>query len=187
MNISESFKRRLQSLAGLNEVKNAHTNEYGALMLSIEYPDWNKITSVIDKDDLYDEEPGFGIEKNPHVTVLFGFHKDIDIDKLKELVKEKQKGEVEIDVKSITHFETPDYDVVKFDVDSKQLHALNKMATDNFEYTTDYPDYHPHMTIAYVKKGLGKKYDKKQEEIKMTGNHFVYSPPADGKKTNFKV
>mgnify|MGYP003352094323 CR=1 FL=1 len=38
-----------------------------------------------------------------------------------------------------------------------KLNALNKQLC-KFPYTNDYPDYKPHITIAYVKKGLGKKY-----------------------------
>jgi len=187
MKISESYKKKLKSLAGLNEAKINHKNEYGALMLKIEYPGWEEITGSIEKDDLYNDEPGFGIETSPHVTVLFGFHKDADYELMKKLVSDKQKGNVTITVKNITHFETPDYDVVKFDVDSKEMHALNAIMTDNFDYTNDYPDYHPHMTIAYVKKGLGKKYDKKQEEIEMTGDIFIYSPAEDNKEQTFTV
>jgi 2'-5' RNA ligase len=87
---------------------------------------------------------------------------------------------IKITTKNITHFETPDYDVVKFDVKSKDLVKLNKLLTDSFEFTTDYPDYHPHMTIAYVKKGTGKKYNTNQKEIDMSGKELIYSPSSKG-------
>lgn len=185
--LTESYKDRLKSLAGLNEVKHTHKNEYGALMLYLDFDGWDKMLSLIDKEDIYDEEPGFGLEKDPHVTVLFGFHKDSNFDKIKELVKYQEYDSIEILIKNISHFETPDYDVVKLDIESKQMNALNKIMTDNFEYTNDYPDYHPHMTIAYVKKGTGKKYDKKNSEIKTTGNRFVFSPADSDKKMRFTL
>lgn len=186
MNIQENYKTRLQQLAGLTEGKHNHKNEYGALMLKIEYENWQEILDLIDKEDLYDEEPGYGLEKEPHVTVLFGFHKKTDYNQLKSMVKDKVSDGIEIKVKGITHFETDDYDVVKFDIESKMMHTLNKLMTDNFDYTNSFPDYHPHMTIAYVKKGTGKKYDDKSKEIKMTSNKFIWSP-ADGNKKFFTI
>jgi hypothetical protein len=33
-----------------------------------------------------------------------------------------------------------------------------------FPFTSDYPDYHPHITLAFVKPGKGKKYELKFEE-----------------------
>lgn len=188
MIISESYKNRLKALAGIIvEVKHTHKNEFGALMLQIEYSDWQSILDTIDKEDIYDEKPGYGLEKEPHITVLFGFHKGSDFDKMKELVNDNTEEEINISIKGISHFETPDYDVVKFDIDSKKLHQLNKIMVDNFEYTNGYPDYHPHMTIAYVKKGTGKKYDKKEKSIKMTGSKIIYSPPYPEKKQSFTL
>lgn len=183
--LSENYKNRLKQLAGLSEAKETHKNEYGALMLSLDYKGWSDIISLIDKEDIYDEQPGFGLEKEPHVTVLFGFKNDTDFSEIKNRAKDSHTGNINITVKNITHFETPDYDVVKFDVESEDLVKLNKVMTDNFEYTTDYPDYHPHITIGYVKKGKGKKYDAKKESIKMSGNKLVYSPSSEGGKKHY--
>jgi len=44
-----------------------------------------------------------------------------------------------------------------------------------YPHTTDYPDYHPHMTIAYVKKGMGKKYAEDLKDFSITPDKFVYS------------
>ncbi len=52
-------------------------------------------------------------------------------------------------------------------------------------HTTDYPDYHPHTTIAYVKPGEGKKYvGKIDKPIMVKPNKIVYSK-ADGSKINY--
>ncbi len=122
-NTSKSIRQFIREnlIKTLNEAKENHKFEYGALMLDIQYSGWEKILSLIDKEDIYDEEPGFGLEKEPHVTVLFGFENDSDFKKIKEKVKENQDGPVNIIVQNITHFETPDYDVIKFDVKSKDL------------------------------------------------------------------
>lgn len=184
--ISENCKSNLKNLAGIitEDKKKNHKNEYGALMLDIDYEGWDDILDMINQEDIYDSEPGFGYEKKPHCTALFGFHKTASVSKIKELIKEKQSGPIELEVGNITHFETPDYDVVKFDVHSPGMHKINKLMRDNFSYTNDYPNYEPHMTVAYVKKGNGKKYDSKNKKIKMQSNKFIYSP-SEGSKSYF--
>ena len=191
MIISEIFKNRLKSLAGIKntiqEAKN-HKNEYGCLMLEIKYEGQDDILKIIDKDDLYTAEEGFGLEKNPHVTILFGFHDNADIDKIKNLTKEHCSEPVEILLKNITMFENVEnkYDVLKFDVKCPKLNELNKVMTDNFDYTSDFPDYHPHTTIAYVKTGTGKKYVSKKEDLSVLCDNFFYST-KDNKTTYFKI
>ena len=55
-----------------------------------------------------------------------------------------------------------------------------------FPNTQTFKDYHPHITIAYVKKGEGKKYVQKVKTFETTFNESVYSGP-DGKKKKFKL
>jgi 2'-5' RNA ligase len=50
------------------------------------------------------------------------------------------------------------YDVVKIDVESQALRDLNAAISQAFEVTDTYPEYHPHVTIAYVKKGMGRAH-----------------------------
>ena len=50
------------------------------------------------------------------------------------------------------------FDVLKVDVESPKLHRLNRSLRDGLEHQNDYPDYHPHLTVAYLKKGAGAKY-----------------------------
>ncbi len=187
--LNENYKKRLQKLAGIiSEVKNSHTNEYGCLMIDIEHPNWNDILKNIDKEDIYDDEPGFGLEKDPHVTILFGFHKNTDIDKIKSLIKDQKLEIIKLHSKGISIFETPDYDVVKFDIICPELHKLNKLMTSNFDYTNDFKDYHPHMTIAYVKKGQGQKYiNKKSKKEEFETIKFTYSPEDGKKKIKFNL
>ena len=127
--LKESLIKRLQKLAGifLKESKN-HKNEYGCLMLKIDYKDWSKILDRIDSDDLYTAEEGFGLERKPHVTILFGFHDNTDVNEVKNLVKEHCSEPLEITLNSITMFENIDnkYDVLKFDIKSKVLNELNE-------------------------------------------------------------
>lgn len=158
--------------------------EYGALMLMFDVKKWNEVTDIIEEDDVYDK-PTFGKETDPHVTILYGFHKEVTVKDILDVFENKHKftDDIEIELVGISHFETPKYDVVKFDVKSNKLVELNKLAK-KLPFTSDYPDYHPHMTLSYVKKGTGKKYQKKFEEpIKLKSNKIVYSTVDDVKTT----
>jgi 2'-5' RNA ligase len=57
---------------------------------------------------------------------------------------------------------------------------------ENFDVHTDYPDFNPHMTIAYMKKGKAEKYKKeildKIDTIKPYGFNYSYS--ENGKDKN---
>lgn len=157
--------------------------EYGALMLNINVPKWKEITKMIDKNDIYTKAT-FGIEKEPHVTILYGFHQEVTPKEIEELLKEKHNptDKIKIELVGISHFETPNYDVVKFDVKSEKLVELNKLMK-KLPYTSSFPNYHPHMTISYVKKGTGKKYDEKfDENVELASNNIVYST-VKGRKT----
>jgi 2'-5' RNA ligase len=188
--LSEVFKNRLKFLSGIDLISEAknHKNEFGCLMLKIEYKNWSKILKRIDSDDLYTEEEGYGLEKEPHVTILFGFHNNTDIDKVKELVKQHCSEPLKIKLHNITMFENVEekYDVLKFDITCQKLHNLNKLMRDNFDYTNSFPEYHPHCTIAYVKAGMGKKYVSKETSVEFACSNFYYSS-QDKKKTYFKV
>jgi len=94
---------------------------------------------------------------------------------------------IEVNLSGISIFENPEFDVVKFDVNSKLLTKLNTLMK-QLPHTSTFPEYHPHITIAYVKKGEGNKYIKKFEnERKLKGNELVYTwkghKGKDGGKT----
>lgn len=162
-------------MKGLKEFLNeGKTTEKGCAMLYFDFPNIKDIHDKIEESDIYDEE-GFGLEKESHCTLLYGFDPKIDgesvINKLKECVFPK-----ELKLKNVSLFEN-EFDVLKFDVEAGELSKLNKMLTDNFDYETDYPDYHPHCTIAYINKGEGKKYVDMFEgkEFTVIPKQIVYS------------
>ena len=90
-----------------------------------------------------------------------------------------------IEIENIDTFENEDFDVVKFNVKkTEQLQrifdALSELPNEN-----TFPDYNPHMTIGYVKKGLGEKY-KKSYSHKVSSNEICYSM-ANGEKIYFEI
>lgn len=96
-----------------------------------------------------------GREDDIHVTVKYGLHAD-DPAKLQELLNGQPPITVTMGKTSL--FSNDDADVVKIDVDSPELHALNKKIADAMPHTDTHPDYQPHITIAYVKPGMGKEW-----------------------------
>ena len=106
---------------------------------------------------LYTDEENMGRETTPHITVLYGILTE-DSDKIVEVLIDEVPP-IEATLGKITIFDnSDDYDVVKIDVKSKDLNRLNKLLSDNIDNENKYPEYKPHVTIAYVKKGKGKLY-----------------------------
>ena len=84
-------------------------------------------------------------------------------------------------------FENEKYDVLKFDVSGNGLKETNK-ELQKYPFTSDYPEYHPHLTIGYLHPGKGKKYTKllQNREYKLIPKYAVYSKP-DGSKTKMTI
>ena len=168
----------------LNERKNENLS-YGCLMLYAKVPDWNKRIHIVKPEDIYEKDDDYGYEKEPHLTIVYGLH-DEELDK-KELYEKIQEiiRPVTVTIDTIGIFEqknNTDYDVVKFDVPpTAQLKGYRKEFM-KFPNTQSFRAYHPHMTIAYVKKGKGKMYAQKIEPFTVTFNQAVYSSPDFRKK-----
>lgn len=109
----------------------------------------------IDKEDLFEEEAEGGLEMDTHITLKYELLTD-RVKDIKDIFKKEKGGKVTITKSSI--FETEDYDVVKMSVESDDLQRLHNKVN-NLPHEDKYPEYIPHCTIAYVKKGCGKKYD----------------------------
>lgn len=183
------IKQKLRQVL-LESEKKDHKREYGCLMvfLDVDKKAWKELQDMISEDDLYTEEEdsSYGRENEPHVTILYGLHGDIED---KDLEVEIDKiTEPHIEFKSISTFENDKFDVLKFDVKSPDLNKLNKVFT-KFPHTNKFPDYHPHATIAYLKKGTAEKYIKEAKDLvkmKMEPEKIVYSK-VDGSKKNYKL
>jgi len=119
-----------------------------------------------------------GREDDPHVTVKYGLHTD-DPKKVAEVVG--GVGAVHGTLTEVNAFygeETgKDYDVLIVKVSSPELHDLNSWIAERLEHTDTWPDYKPHATIAYLKKGLAKKYVEAfgSLDIPFEVNHVVFS------------
>jgi 2'-5' RNA ligase len=102
------------------------------------------------KDDSY------GRETEPHITVRYG----LDTNDPARLRKAFEGfGPIRATMGKVSIFETDKYDVVKVDIESPELVKANKLVGQAEKVPGEtHKDYKPHATIAYVKKGEGKKY-----------------------------
>ena len=166
--------------------KSGDSYSSGCVMLYFDFPQMNDIHDVIDPNDLYEEEGDrtFGLEDESHVTLLYGLTESVTPEQVKEILDSFTFGSCKLHNASL--FEN-EYDVLKFDVKGDNLHEANK-ALCELPYKNDYPDYHPHSTIGYLKKGTGKMYTEmlKGQEFELTPTYAVFSQP-DGTKTKMKI
>lgn len=184
MKLFDRFKKLLSEAKG-------NTYDYGCVMVyfDIDKDWWGERQANIKEEDLFlgtEDDPGYGREDEPHVTILYGLHSDIEDETIEELVGKMTAPDVTL--KEIGMFDNAQrgFDVVKFDVEGQDLHDMNAMFT-KLPHTTDYPDYHPHSTIAYVKAGTGKGYCGSLDDDKaltLRPNKVVYSK-ADGSKKEY--
>ncbi len=184
MNIRQMVRKAL-----LKEGKHSISNDYGCVMifLQVDPKGWVSILDIIDDKDLYlgeKDESGFGKETEPHTTILYGIHADVpdeDVEKLIEKIKTPK-----IKLEKVSSFKNEKFDVLKYDVESADLHKLNKEFK-TLPHTSTFPEYHPHITIAYLKKGTADKYIKllnDKDAINIEPEKIVYSK-VDGSKKRF--
>lgn len=119
---------------------------------------WDDELDLILDEDLYKEGDKYGKENESHITLLYGLlpgkYNDTQIYGILF-----PYTKINYTITGIGVFENEDkpYDVVKFDIQSDDCNAINEELK-KLPYQNDFPEYHPHITLAYVKKGLGDKY-----------------------------
>lgn len=129
---------------------------YGCAMLYFTFPELEDIHDLIDERDLYIGEDGdFGLETEAHTTLLYGLHDDVDVNDIIDVYDDNTFYTCEVHNPSL--FQNEFYDVLKFEVTEGTLNRVNSQLK-MFPHTTDFPDYNPHLTIAYLKPNKGKKY-----------------------------
>ena len=159
----------------LNSLLEEGIYSYSCLMLDVDNSVVEPILELIEDDDL----SGEGKESNTHTTIKYGLHIS-DSEEIFDFVDIKPFFLV---LNNISLFENDDFDVLKLGVESKELINLNKDICKEFEYTDSYPDYNPHVTIAYLKGGKGRKYvdminDKFPDfERKVKVDKLIFSKP----------
>lgn len=166
----------------LKETK--QTFDYGCAMLYFDFPQMYKIHDAINLNDIYIQEGdrSYGLEDEPHCTLLYGLHKGVSVDDIKKITNNYTFTPLK--AHNVSLFANPDYDVLKFDIEGENLHEINS-DLQQYPFTSTFPDYHPHMTIGYLKPGTGKRYVKmfKNTEFpNMIPQYVIYSTPEGDKE-----
>lgn len=127
-------------------------NKYAFLMIEYETPSFiTDIHSQLFDEDLYKEGDDSGIEKEAHVTLVPCLDNNVNLEDLKQHLLPLEKYKVLLN--NISTFENELYDVLKCDVQSDFLHQTNSLITSKYPTYSEFKEYHPHLTIAYLNKG----------------------------------
>jgi len=163
--------------------------EFGCVMLYFDFPELQEIQNKINPEDVYTEDGDktFGLEDEEHCTILYGIHEGVKLERIKEVINDflfKNKNYL---AHNVSIFQNEKYDVLKFDVEGDILHEVN-YELKQFPHTNNFPKYHPHLTIGYLKPGTGKKYVKqfKGLEYNLEPTYVIYSQP-NGTKSKIKI
>lgn len=202
LNTEKEEERR----AGKEEkTKNSKASEdLGCVMAVYNQDQFKQLTDKIDKNDLYSPDFDYhksGIPTEFHTTLLYGLKRDVDVETVSERLHRHWKVSADIESEFTTIgellknkqktdkliiFENQDYDVLVIEMwKSEELVMANSQLT-KLPYKNDYPDYTPHTTLAYLKKGTGKKYlNMDIPKIDFSVKDVVYGPA--GTKEEFSL
>lgn len=98
-----------------------------------------------------------------HITLLYGLHDD-DPAAVRRVLE--GTGPVTVKLGKLSLFPPdesqtkrggPEHDILKIDVESKDLERLHEKLS-RLPHTDTHPKYQPHITIAYLRPGLGKQH-----------------------------
>lgn len=171
----------------LENKKNGSLYDYGCVMIYPKVENWKEIISTISNDDVYNpSDPTYGIESSPHITLLYGLHSNVTKEDVENALNKFKGKDIDISINGIGKFDDDKFSVVKLNVDSPLLHEINKELK-KLPHTNDYPDYNPHMTIAYVKPGSADKYLSGDYRKKFTNIDKIVYSMTNGKKVQYSL
>ena len=140
--------------------------DYGCVMaqmppsVSSRFIDFGR--KLVPDDMLYfdpNEPDDYGREKEMHVTIKFGLTQSYTKEQISQLLRGTKP--FYITIQGLDIFQNPEFDVVKFNIESDELYRLRKVF-DTLPNVDEHKVYHPHMTLAYVNAGFGERFKGKK-------------------------
>jgi len=154
----------------------------GCAMIFFNFPDQQGLHDLIDPAHLYTEEGdrSYGLENEAHITLLYGLNKEVTKDEVFDALKGFTVTEIKL--KNVSAFKNEKFDVLKWDVEAPVLFDMNEELI-KLPHENDFPNYHPHATIAYLKPVIADHYIKEMLALEyiVQPTHIVYST-AGGEK-----
>ena len=162
----------------MNKGSNHTKHDFACAMFYFELFDIAYLHTLIEEDDVFiGENNTLGLEDNLHVSLLMGLHGCVSGEAVVATIQEYYVSEVCIgNVSTFPSRTDCDFEILKFDVQCDVLYAINEHLRTIYPYTTPF-SYHPHCTIAYLKKGTAAKYVEKMKNVtfKAIPSKIVYS------------
>lgn len=143
--------------------------KYNSLQINVIIPHLESILyDNIKDEDLYinHDKSIDGLELESHVTLLHGIEPEYDFEYVQEHVDLPDISELLLTIPAFGIFESKEYDVLYFEIQCDMLNVLHYQLKNNIPNTYEFDQYKPHLTLAYLKPGLGRKYLNHFGEIK---------------------
>jgi 2'-5' RNA ligase len=129
---------------------------------------------------------GDGRETDPHITLLAGIERS-GVDPVANLLSEFNRP-VSFVLGAVSVFENDDHDVLKVEVKSLDLHTLHHFLRSHLPNTQTHQHYSPHCTLAYVRKGEGRRLAAYMDRVDLVGraDEVIFSD-TDRKHATIKL
>ena len=167
------------------EVVDAGLYSYSSTQVTLSETDaapFKAYSASIPDDHIYTDpdDPTLGRDSEPHCTALYGI---VGADASPIQACLAGCGPITMTLGKVSMFETSveakkPYDVLKIDVHSDDLHRIHHLIKTATATETKWPEYHPHLTVAYCKPGMARGYvgDTRFEGKTLTFSSITFSP-----------
>jgi 2'-5' RNA ligase len=125
-------------------------------------------------------------ETDPHVTVKYGIHTN-NADEVRAALP-PVPAPLSFTLGRTNFFSADKYDVLYVEVFSPDLVAMNDWLSTHLENTNTQATYIPHATVAYLKRGLAKRYMADDALLGMSAEmSSIRFSPAEGEDTDLPL
>lgn len=145
------------------------------------------LSAMVDPADLHEK----GIPEMYHTTLLYGLDKTMPLHMIAKQVQPSMPKLYmeEVKVLGADVFESEEFDVLMLKVESEGIMQANE-ALKGLSYENSYPEYQPHVTLAYLQKGCGKKYKEMMNTVSLPASlktiDIRYSKGDEEQPVSFK-